>query len=206
MNKQINENLKKLKECINTLRNYNDEGLEQFINENESLSFPKELTATGKEFTSILRFLSKTLPDSSFLDEYHNASEDEFWELVKWYVDNRIKTSQELSFVRELSDDCFYEIFDYILKNFILEYNSISKHKDFNEQQIRIMIKALNTFVKMIIGDFYSKKRFSSATDDLFGLSENQINYLWDLINNNKNDLTYIMIMNRLERLENKNK
>ena len=68
------------------------------------------------------------------------------------------------------------------------------------------MIKALNTFVKMIIGDFYSKKRFSSATDDLFGLSENQINYLWDLINDNKNDLRYIMIMNRLERLENKNK
>lgn len=200
---QFKKTVEIIRECIETFRNYSEDGINQFVDETDgSLSFPKELSDVVEKFIEALKSTSNISEDFTFLDELYNEQEQKFWDVVKEFINNRRNAKNEILFIKNLNKEDFIDLFNFVFGTYILEYNELKEYKSFTEENIIIVIKVINTLIKMVIDNFYSKVVFEKATVDLLGLSTEQIEYIWDLIIKNKQDLKYIRLMRRLERLE----
>lgn len=200
---QVERQVESIRECVEVFRNYNDDGINQFVDEIDgALSFPKELSDVVEKFIEALKSISNTIEDFTFLDEFYNEKEQKFWNVVKEFIHNRRNAKNEILFIKNLNKGDFIDLFNFVFESYILEYNDLKGYKSFSEENIIIVIKVINTLIKMVIDNFYSKVVFEKATIDLLGLSTEQVQYIWDLIIKNKNDLRYIRLMRKLEKLE----
>lgn len=201
MEKELEKSINELKKCSDELRKFNKNGLEQFVYEDESLSFPEELGETVKNFIGNLNFISNQIDISDIINELCEEKEEKFWDIIKEYIDTRVKTVKETSFLIKLNDKSFKELIECIFLNYILERDNI-EIEGYSEQQINIVIKFVNTCIHMIIEDLFSKKMFDTIASEMFRLEQSKIDYIWELINKYKNDLRYIAIMSKLNSLE----
>lgn len=199
MNKELK---KQIKEHIETLRGYNNYGLIQFVNDG-TLSIPNELGDVVIELLNSLLTIDSKEDINNIINEFKLDSEEEFWNIIRKIIEQRIKYKQEFFVFCNMSDIEFEKLFEYILKNYILEYNDLNNDESYNIKHIKIAFKYLNTFVKMIIEDLLSKKCFGTITSDLFGMSQSKIESIWMLINKYKSDLRYIVLIRKFKYLEN---
>ena len=202
MKKTIDDKLIKFREILTSLREYcnsNNTTLDQFVEDENVLSFPDEISEKAEQLIELINEFAKNLKNNNFLNDLFNDNEKNFGEWISEYLNYKRKTSSELHFIRELSDADFEVLFQNILKNYILEYNEIETFSNYEIPQIKIAIKAMNTFVKLIIDKMFSKKAFTNCVKEIFDISESKCDYIWFLIEKNKNELRYINIISKFK-------
>lgn len=199
MNKEIRDKEIVIESCINALRQFNNDGLNQFVSEN-GLSIPEELSDEVDKMLDSLKLLAREAEDASFIDKFFEESEEKFCSCISNYINNRIRTFKELSFIYELTEEEFNNLFEHALKNYVLERNELESYSNFTEEQIKIAIKVVNTSIRLIIDELFSKKSFFMYALDIFEFSENNCSKLWEMINDNKNELRYISIIRKLRK------
>lgn len=195
------ENIKKLQECLDELRNYNENDINQFVNDEECFCFPSELKETVEIFLGIIGNMCHEKEINETIESLFDSNETIFMNALKEYVEGKIKMDNELSFIKELPHESFVSIFEYVFQNHILQHNILEGYQDYSKKEIKIIIKILNTFVKMIIDNTYSKVLFKKLTEEIFELSSEKNEYVWSLINENKRELQYIVLMEKLNKL-----
>lgn len=190
----------KLQECLDKLRHYNDNGLNQFVSEEECFCFPSELKETVETFLAIM---SKECHEefNENIETLFDSTESKFMHALKEYIEGKIKMDNELSFIKKLEHDSFTSIFEYVFNNHIIQHNILEDYQKYSKEEIKVIIKLLNTFVKMIIDNTYSKVLFVNLAEEMFEFSSQKSEYIWDLINREKKELQYIVLMEKLNNL-----
>lgn len=202
MNNTITNDIQRLKQILDKLRDYSKGDLNSFIDDN-ALTFPDELSDVFDGFSELLNKLSDDYQQiENLINECSNPNEERFWTFIKEYMINRTKIKDELLFIYNMKIDEFTDLFTHVLRHYILEYNYLEKYKTYDENKIKTVIKLLNTFVNIIICELTSFDCFKEISERVFVISEEKSNFIWQLINDHKMDLRFIMILKKLKKLE----
>lgn len=200
MKQSIKDKEKIIVECINNLRKYNENGIDQFIVE-DGLSIPEELSDDVEKLLNTIKTLSheQESDNTCFINQYFEETEERFCNFIKDYIDYRNRISKELSMICNISEEEFKSLFKHTLENYVLERNDLQAYSNFSENQIKVAIKVINTSIHLIVEELLSEKSFLKEAMDIFEIAESNCLIIWNLINGNKNELRYISIIRRLK-------
>lgn len=105
----------------------------------------------------------------------------------------------ESGFIREMPDSDFVPFITFALQNTVLKKASetvVIDYLQINKQSYGYLIKFLNTAIDMAVVRRFTKENFLSSMQDLFRIGDNKINHIWNLFEENKNQLITTAILN----------
>lgn len=187
---------------IQQLREYNQNDLSQYIDEEGDLSCPSELDEIFDNFFQLLLDSIKEYESLDFLKSVeHKESEEKFWDFITDYCQDFLTFYKEISFFIELDENQFDYCTKTVFQNYILFNDDIEEIEGFTKSEIRKIIKILNTFVEIAIDSRPSKTQFESIVTNVYALHSSQAERVWDLINNNRVELQNKLIMKKLNTI-----
>lgn len=197
---------RRIEDLVERLRNYEDGGLSHFYEKkDDALIIPDELSETIEELFSTLLDKAKDFSDEQEFIEFTNGlakeGEHDFWQFVNSYIKTKNLVWKETVFLNELDDKVFEELLLFVLNKFIIEYEPVDEHGEFNLGQLRTTYKTLNTLIDAYVVERFSKKHFLKYAQELFPFADNKTQILWDIIYKNKSELRDIWIVQRINSL-----
>lgn len=188
-----------LNKYIQQLREYNPNGFAQYIDEEGDISCPDEI---GEIFDNLFQLLIDTVKGYKNLDFLksveHKVDEEKFWDFITGYCQDFLTFYKGIYFYIALDEKQFIHCTTTVFQNYILFNNEIEGIESFTKSEIRKVIKMLNTFVEIAIGNRSSKTQFQSIVTSTYALNNSQAEIVWDLINNNRVELQNKLIMRKL--------
>lgn len=141
------------------------------------------------------------------LEELRDRVEiDKFIQWLSGYAENILEPYNELEFVRTMDLDKFSRISRYCFYNFVLVESGRENIDDkiCEESQLIIFRKLIFTIADLVIVHNYNKENINNRVLSDFKLREEQISILWNLIEENRDEMWKVMLMRKLCRVEQK--
>lgn len=116
-------------------------------------------------------------------------------------INSNIKPYEEMSFFRDIDLNEFKKIIDYMIKNTLICSESkevILKTLSIDNKNFTYALRLLSTVNDYVIIKRFVEERFKNALYDMFRFANEKSNYLWEVFNNNRQDLTNVSILNNI--------
>ena len=116
-------------------------------------------------------------------------------------INSNIKPYEEMSFFRDIDLNEFKKIIDYMIKNTLIHSESkevILKKLSIDNKNFTYALRLLSTVNDYVIIKRFVEERFKNALYDMFRFANEKSNYLWEVFNNNRQDLTNVSILNNI--------
>ena len=207
-------NGKEVEELFNFILRTSNYNLNQYV-KGDSLSIPndmeEEFVASLKKMLDNIPEIVKTMQDKEgFWDRFEKLDDfqnnDKF---IKWlikYVENAIRPFEDACFLREIEQETLCKMIDYCFQNLIIR--DVGKNKveesEWDVDQMGILRKIIFTFVEMIICDNFSREKAYGQMNRMFSLEVSIFDKLWELVEENRNELWGVMLLRKIQRLEDK--
>lgn len=121
-----------------------------------------------------------------------------FWNSVIQYFDITKIIRNQTVFLKNMQMSEFTDIVSYTFQNYICYNGSIKKYKKWNEDEIKITIRTINTFLECAIDDFTNFEDTVYTLDLRFQFGKEKYEYIWNMFKEVK---LYLMLKNITEKL-----
>lgn len=125
--------------------------------------------------------------------------------IVERDVSNELKSFDDATFLRDIDDDRFSFIVEYVITNAMLEINDrddVISELDITREQFARLYKVLRYVLKCVVVQRFSKKMFSAQMILLFCFSEYKIDMLWELYTAKRSELEKMILLNMYETVD----
>lgn len=163
----------------------------------------------SKEYKNEILTLSDRIKDGESSDNVHvdicsKIKNDNFLELIFSDLNNSLQPFYETEFLRNLEITDFEKFINIVFENGILRLSSIKQVQsivDISVENLKCIVKFLNYSKYQIITKRYSKELFITTTYDMFRLNRNYAEVVWNLFDNNRNDLIISVLMDNSDMI-----
>lgn len=207
-------NGKEVEELFNFILRRSNYNLNQYV-KGDSLSIPNDME---EEFVTSLKKMLDILPEVVKVIK----DKDKFWNIfnelerfedndkfIKWlikYVENAVRPFEDASFLREIQEETLCKMIDYCFENLIVK--NVGKNEvrrsGWDVEQMGIMRRIIFTFVDMVICENFTEEKTYEQMNRMFCLEASFCIKLWELVERNRNELWGIMVLRKIQRLEEK--
>lgn len=157
-----------------------------------------------EDFLLALSKIFKNLDIPSFtskLNDLESSSEIIFWNLIVEYVGQNIDMNNQTSFIRDMNDESFIDVINFVFNRNIIYDNNYISYKNFTADQVKTIVKVLRTIMYNVIEDFQDIQSIKSTYNFGFDFSDFKYGFIFDLISQHKIEL---MLKNITEKLNEK--
>ncbi|MCI8919837.1 MAG: hypothetical protein HFH29_13995 [Eubacterium sp.] len=203
--------MNKVKELFIRIYDKSGNDLNQYIN-GKSLTVSNdvsdELMQEIKAFLLEAEEAVKKAEDVKSLIEEIPAAADcnKFLEWLEGFLYESVRPYQDAEYLRKADIEKFEQVSIYVFENMILS-NIVSEYIDaeiVDEKQACCIRKILLTFVNRIISHNDRKEYIFNSMERRFGLCAEKCDIWWKLVKENEDRLWKIMIMRKMNLMENK--
>ena len=103
--------------------------------------------------------------------------------------------------MRTLPIDAYISCVEEVFEKYIIYNDDIKKNKWLKEQDVAKLLKLINSCVHAIIIKRFSLRDFEHYAEMVFGLNNEKIDFLWEIIQKNKQELRTNYIISQLEKI-----
>lgn len=205
--------MKRFFELFNLILEASDYNLDRFVEGNMISIEDPSIGKYKNEFQEMLEELTKICIASKekelfeTLETVNEAVEiDNFIEWLSGYAETAVKPYQETSFIRKMDLDNFTKVVEYCFDNFVLVENGRENIDSTicEESELIILRKLIFTIADLVIVNNYSKNYVYSRIATTFEVDSSYIDVIWELIQKNEDKMWKIMLMRKLQRMEQK--
>ena len=138
------------------------------------------------------------------LDDYDQN--EKFIMFLKQCYETVICPIKETEFITKLNFDEFKTVSEYCFKNFILQDGEKKEIDEsiINQEDLKILRKAIFTFCDMVVIDNLSKKYTFDNAERMFGFNEEYSEVWWKSVKENENKIWRILMTKRYLNIEDK--
>ncbi len=201
----------KIKALFDKMCESSGHNLNRYISGNSltvSDDMPEKLLHSLKDFLEEVQETVKETGDiGALIKEIQNAAGSEkFVDWLEGYLYDSIRPYQDAVYIREANLEKFREITSYVFENMILTNNGNAQidTEVAGKKEILSTKKILLTFVNRVICYNDGKTYIFENMERRFGLHSEKCEIWWNLVKENEDRLWKIMLMRRVNFIENK--
>lgn len=205
--------MKRFFELFNLVLEASGYDLDRFVEGNIVSMGDSSIEKYNNEFQEMLDELTQISINSKKkelfdkLEELKEVAEiNKFLEWLSEYADSSSAPYKETAFIREMDFEDFVLKVEYCFYNYVL-VESGRKNIDKTvcvETELIVIRKLIFTIADLLIINNYSKEYAFSKVISIFGLKKNYIEVIWELLQKNIDKMWRIMLLNKLNRMEQK--
>lgn len=211
----IEQQVDKIKTMMQTLISTSTSinNLDELVSEDLE-TFETKDKAAAKQISDIIEAIATSIKagvsrDSLLLPLKDEFQVSKFWILLEKILDNIIETYRDSVFLREKTDDQVKLFFRELMDNQIIIYDKISQVSEqlnnvYSEEDINNGVSILEHIITLVIIHRFSYLLFEENVDSVFGFNKKICEFLWDLINRNKDELSQRYILKNIYELKRK--
>lgn len=163
---------------------------------NKGLRELSDRVKSGEDIDEVIAGIQESVPSRLFL----KIVEEELREDTISFV--------ESEYIRKLDMSKFKEFIKYALDNIILSKESemeVANHLHIDRAQFGYLVKFMNTVNDLIIIKRFTKNNFTKAMFDLFRLKTEEVDYIWEVFEQNKNSLVTAALLSAITSIRRAN-